>query len=177
MAKRSFGHIRKLPSGKHEIDKIKIQNSFNETQKKGKEIKPAGRPDRAKDSYQRTRRNDRKVSRASLWVEASRIYDQLEEEVLAGACENFGIKDVRAFNAEQKKCLDDTKHELFALVNPFDNKGPILENLDPNNLKGPIQAYKELYEESLREVGAEKLTSEQKRILRINAYVEAWMGV
>lgn len=160
----------------HEIDKIKVQNSFNETQKKGKETKPVGRPERSKDSYQRTRQNDRKVSRASLWISASRIYDQLEQEILAGACEHFGIKDVRAFNAEQKKSLDDAKHEIFALIDPS-TKGPILSNLDSDKLKGPIQAYREMYEESIRDVGAEKLTLEQKRILRINAYVEAWMGV
>lgn len=162
---------------KHEINKIKVQNSFNETNKKANDPKPAGRPDKSKDSYQRTRKNGMRLTRASLWIDASRIYDQLEQEILAGAIDHFGIKDVRAFNSEQKKTLDQSKHDLFPLIDPESAKGALLETLDPDNLKGPIQAYREIYDKSISEVGAEKLTSDQKRILRINAYVEAWMGV
>lgn len=162
---------------KHEINKIKVQNSYNETKKKLEPQKTNGRPPASKDSYQRTRRDRPKLGRASIMIEANRIYNELDNFLTNAALAEYKAKDFRSLTSEQKKTIENSLHELFPLIDPsIMGLQDAMAAIDIEHPEGPVSEFKSIYTDSLKDIGAEKLNLDQKRILRINAYVEAWLG-
>jgi len=165
----------------HEIKKIKVQaqeNSHNETLKKGQDTKKNGRPENAKDGYQRTRQPKKPGrTKGALFIEAARIYDQIDKLVNEITLADLNIKDVRELTSEQKKSVEETKNHLFPLAEPFVELTADSLVAAATEVKGPIDSYLNICQESFQEIGATRLNNEEKRIIRINAYVEAWLGV
>jgi hypothetical protein len=163
--------------GKMEIQKMDAapDNSSNLQKKTNKVPRPAGRPTRSRDTVTRKRR-DNKV-KASYVLEATKIYDSIDEFTKTKLTDMFGVASVRQLNSTQEKDLEEFKDALFGNCRPFispteENFASAVEN--PTGLCGDFQA---IYKELLQEAGAEKLTQDQKRILKISAFAELWSSI
>jgi hypothetical protein len=173
---------------KHEITKIKEQgkiqleksadgpeNSSNLQKKTSKVPRPAGRPPSSRDSVTRKRRDNKvKASQGNLIVEATKIYDHIDELVKSKLPDMFGVANIRQLTSAQEKEMEEFKDALFGNFAPFNS--PTEENFskaveEPTEQYGNFMA---IYKELLQEAGAEKLSQNEKRILKIAAYAELW---
>lgn len=174
----------------HEIKKLRIQqentkmkgtggpNSNNLTKKKAKDTVRPGRPGGSRDTVTRKRRpNKIKAPMGQLLVEASRIYDLVDGLVNEAMLDYYGVKDFRLLTTEQKQVIDDAKAYVFPNIEPFTEVTAEIVNAITLESYGPLDEYREYYNKALGSLAADKITLQQKRMLRISAYVEAWIGV
>lgn len=86
----------------------------------------------------------------------------------------FNKSDIRLLTAEEKNILDESKAFLLPRVSPYEKLDDSLIIAAYNNVDAPYNRFQEIFLELLSEVASDKVTIEQKRLLRIAAYVEAW---
>lgn len=156
----------------HEIKKITTQNSFKPVGDKNN-----GRPQGAKDKISRKRGANRFSGPSKAILEASRIYKIVDQYLDEIALNKFNVDDSRKMTTEQKVQLDKAKNAAFASIEPFtnlkeDNIVDIFSNLDDI----AIAEFYNAYNICLSEVGLEKITNEQKIMLKLQSYVDIWSG-
>jgi hypothetical protein len=149
-------------------------NSRNLSKKKPTKTRN-GRPPGSRDKVTRKRRPNR--VKADILLQASKVHDAVEEYVTKVMLEHFGAANVRSLNAEQKGELEQAKAFLLPHVSPFSDlsEKSIVEAYEKQ--EGPADDFYSAYQEQLRDLATDKVTAEQKKILRVAAYVEAWLGI
>lgn len=172
---------------KHEINKIKMQskvnqennspdNSSNVNKRINKVKRPSGRPGGSNDKVKRTRRpNSIKSPRASLILEASRVYEFVESTLKDAILKKYNVNNLRQLTAEQVEELDKAKLIVFPNIVPFSdlNENTVFEALD--RADGPIEDFNALYYQSLSDVSDVTPTADHKKLLRIDAYADSWI--
>lgn len=152
----------------------RANTTSNMARSKGTERAPRGRPAGSKDKSQRTRGpNKTGLSVAQLLLEASRIHDELDDRLIAQAVERAGVKDVRQLTSEQRLEVDRVKHTIFAFIPPLSQVTD--EQIEQAKTLGTFDDYEMVFAENLESLPATTLTVAQKRLLRIDAYVQSWV--
>lgn len=174
---------------KHEIKKIREQkkmdaggdgeNSSNMQKKVPKIPRQAGRPTNSPDTVKRKRGPNRPggTTSANLLLEAAKIYDYVDIFLKDRIPDLFGVANSRFMTSEQESQLDSLRITIFAHILPFSDLSDDNLEMACNAKEGPINNFNYHYDLLLREAGSEKLTNDQKKMLRIQAYVNAWLGV
>lgn len=164
----------------HELKKIKLTDKLageqgNNSSNMSKEArKPTnnGRPPGKKDSFRRKRGVNRGSSIAKLMIDGGVLYDKLSDFLTNKTLAEYNVKDVRSLTMDQRTLLDKSRMFLFPRLDPNtdiseDNIYRALElNSDINN------EYNEIYNQLIGDASVEKLSEEQKRMLRITAYAD-----
>ena len=158
-----------------EVNKEKMENSGPSNEQTEKPKKQNGRPPGSTDKVTRKRRPDSvKASTGLLLIEAEKIYDAVDERLTSLFLSSNHVKNVRSLTSSQKQELDQYKHSLFPQFAPTDRVTDENIILASEAFDGPYELYNEIYKGFLSEISAEKVTIQQKRLLRIQAYTEAW---
>lgn len=173
------------PQQDHEIKKIKLQgvidkentdNSKNVQRRVNTSKKSTnGRPSGSKDTLPRRRTaNKVKSTAAKLLIEAERIYDYVDDFVKQNATSYFSVGSIRELSVVQENELDKIRMLLFALTPPFSDL------TQANMMDYMTEAYDSdefvnIYNDSLQDLGAEKINASQKRLLRLNSYIDYWL--
>ena len=151
-------------------------NLSNELKRKPKNVKPSGRPAGTKDGVKRKRGPSKvKVSYGSLLLEGAKVYEYVDSIVKKRALLAYDINDARNLTTAQTEELDIIKSSIFINMEPGSelNEGNILAASE--HFDGPVGLYDEYYQGLLEEAGAEHLTNDQCKSLRVNAYALAWL--
>lgn len=187
--KASPFHNPTLPEQRqHEIKKIKLseelkqQNPATRTDNLSKNRKPKkspnGRPPGTKDGVKRSRRpNKVKSPRAKVILYTEEMYDSTSDILTEAMLVEYGAKDVRSLTSDQKKQLDQSKVYLFSKIAPFTEVTEDSINIAVADQNEYYEAFNEVYNNLLGEASSEKLTENQKRSLRIDAYIQTWCEV
>ena len=150
-------------------------NSSNVQKRKNKSEKK-GRPSGVKDSVTRQRRGNKiKSPRASLLVEANRIYDAVDAYIKKQALEVYNITTARQLTAVQEQSLDEIRLAAFAHIPPYSptDEASIIKCMQEQ--MGPLDEFLIHYQTGLASLQAkDSITFETKRILRTSAYADAW---
>lgn len=137
--------------------------------------KPPGRPDGAKDGVKRVRRVDiqKPSSKAKMLLEANRLYGEIETFVLA----EQQIKDVRSLTSEQKVEMENLVTGILAISPPGTKNysmSKVADMFENNNSASWTDEFNNVFVELLKQIGSEKLTSAERKLLKAQAYAEIW---
>lgn len=163
----------------HEIDRMDKQsqklNSNNESKKKETRTKTKGRPPGSQDKVTRKRGEDVVRSSADLFLQAHKVYDFVEAFTTRTFLSNKDLKDVRKLTAAEKIELERVKDILLPLVSPYEtlNKENVLKVI-ANHKDETSGEFNRCYHNSLKESVKMNLSHQDKKILKINAYLVAW---
>lgn len=147
---------------KFELAKLNSSNMSKENLSDKKN----GRPFNSKDTVPRKQRS------ISVLV-ASQIHDYVDEFVNKIMMQHYNIKDSRQLTAEHKSEMENAKIRILPLISPQNelNDESIAKAFE--NKRGPADLFVEYYNNSLKSC-IDKLTNDQKRLLKIDAYINAW---
>lgn len=162
----------------HEIKKIKVQGEMKpkvapgKKKKKPKESKMNGRPPGSRDSVTRRRSPNKLKGPSKALLVASEIYDFIDNKLNDFALSSYSITDIRKLTSEQKVLLEKAKDAAFASFDPDTN---ITDDVSFSTDLDLISEFYTNYQVALQEVGSDKLTYEQKRMLKIQSYIDLWI--
>lgn len=171
----------------HEMRKIREQgkiasqnteNSSNIQKELRKETVKNGRPSGSRDSTKRSRRGNRmKATTAELLIEASKIYDFVDEYVRNEMTSKFAVANVRKMTSEQIKTMNDIKIDLFAVITPFSSldEDSVLSCAAMNDVPDLVTEFRSHFSDLLKDLGSDSVAYEDKRILLIQSYVNTWI--
>lgn len=161
---------------KHELKKIDLQNAANLAKQKAVGAKPAGRPGGAKDSSKRKRGATKIRGRSSkaMVIQASKLYDQTEKIITALVMAEYGLKDSRQLTTEQKNMLENSIIATFPYIDP--DVTEVTQDMISEAFETKDGPFDEFYMAYHIETDGIKLTHEEKRMIKILAYSEAWLG-
>lgn len=175
----------------HEMDKIKLQtklsqdnsggsgNNSSNIQKEHRVPKKSenGRPSGSKDTTKRSRTPNKKIKASSfdeLFIEGAKVYDRVDAFIKEHALTVYNVSNIRQLTSAQDDELDKIRATLMIHIEPFselnnENFAKAAEIKD-----GPLEEFNQYYQDSLNNIGLEKITNDQKKLLRIKAYANAW---
>lgn len=154
-----------------ELEKL---NSRNVVMDRGKEEKQNGRPPGTKDSYQRKRGEPTVRAPASMVLHANKVFDFVDAYSTKLYLHNVGLDDVRKLTAQQKEELENAKNLLLPVIEPNTilSEDSILQAM--RACSGPVKEFNDIYVDLLKSTGNLKLSQADKKILKVQAYLEAW---
>ncbi len=147
-------------------------NSYNESKKVGKMPRGRGRPAGTKDSNTRQKRGNVVKSYNELLLYANKTYSFIEDWTKQNMLEMCKASSIRNLTAEQERILDESRIQILSAIEPdyMVDDETMAESLVTKDV-APIR------ELSLKNHSSASLTYEEKKMLRIAAYVSYWSEV
>lgn len=165
----------------HEIKKIKVQSEVKPPAGSPNAPKPKintrpGRPKNSRDTVTRKRSPNKFKGSKSKLIEATRIYDFVDNNLTNLALATYNVSDVRKLTSEQKNELEKAKMAAMASIAPFSELNDDIFITNGSKEK-EINEYFNIYNDLVANEGSDKLSYDQKRLLKITAYIKLYNRV